>query len=132
MSDESDESESVPVKTGETTVLGIDQGAEALLAVLFGWLSGIVFLLVESNNEYVRFNAFQAVLVYAAVFVVGIVSGFIPIIGWMVGLAMLPITFILWFVLLIKAYKGGATGERFKLPIIGDLAEEHIDKLPKL
>lgn len=54
--------------------------------------------------------------------------GMIPYVGWifslmiaMIGLLIFLIGFILWIILMYNAY----LGEKYKLPIIGDIAEKH-------
>lgn len=39
-----------------------------------------------------------------------------------IGGLVFVVMFILWLILLIKSYQG----EKFKLPVIGDIAEKHI------
>jgi uncharacterized membrane protein len=119
------------VKTASGTILGIDQGAEALLAVALLWVTGAVFLIIERENEYVRFHAFQSVILFLGLTVVGTVATAIPLVGWLIALAVAPVTVVLWILLMMKAYEGGATGERFKIPIIGDIAESNLKSLPK-
>jgi uncharacterized membrane protein len=53
------------------------------------------------------------------------VLGFIPIIGLLISFLLSPIAFILWLILLYQAFQG----KWFKLPIIGDFAEEQSNKL---
>jgi uncharacterized membrane protein len=128
--DESEDSSLVESKPG--TVLGIDQGAEAVLAVALTWVTGALFLVIESKNEYVRFHAFQAVILFLGLTVVGAVLGMIPFVGGLLGLATALVAIGLWILLLIKAWEGGKTGERFKIPIIGDITEANLKGLPKI
>jgi uncharacterized membrane protein len=46
---------------------------------------------------------------------------FIPIIGWVIGMLLSLTALILWIILMIKAFQG----EKFKLPIVGDIAEQN-------
>jgi len=43
----------------------------------------------------------------------------------LLGLILWPLSMILWIVLMIKAYQG----EKFKLPVIGDFAEQVMEKI---
>lgn len=91
-------------------------------------IPAIIFLVMEpyNKNKFVRFHAWQNIFFAIALTVLWIglaIIGMIPIIGWLtivlwplVGLAAL----VVWILLLIKANKG----EKWKLPIIGDLAEK--------
>jgi uncharacterized membrane protein len=82
----------------------------------------IVFLLVEPYNRrvFVRFHAFQCLFFAGALVTTSIVLSFIPILGWIASFFISLAAFVTWIVLLIKAYGG----EKFKLPVIGDLAEK--------
>ena len=91
-------------------------------------IPAIIFLVVApyNRNSYVRFHAWQSIFFSLACVVFDIALGIVgrlPFLGWitlfvwpLVGLAFL----ILWILLLVKAF----SGERYKLPIIGDLAEK--------
>jgi len=103
------------------TSTGIQANAAALLSYLVGFISGIVFLVIEKENKFVRFHAMQSTIVSGSLFVLQIVLSFIPflvMLSPLVGLAGLA----LWIILMIKAYQG----EMFKLPVIGDIAEKKI------
>ncbi len=103
------------------TSTGIQANVAALLSYLVGFISGIVFLVIEKENKFVRFHAMQSTIVSGSLFVLQIVLGFIPflvMLSPLVGLAGLA----LWIILMIKAYQG----EMFKLPVIGDIAEKKI------
>ena len=73
-----------------------------------------------NRSPFIRFHAWQSIFFGIAVAVVHLVLGVIPILGWIlmvpVGLAFL----ILWISVMIKASKG----ERYKIPFIGNFAEQ--------
>ena len=100
---------------------GIQPNVAALLSYVLGWITGLVFYLIEKENKFVRFHAFQSIVVFGGFTVLTIVLTLIPVVGWM----LLPVAYIgelvLWVVLLIKAYQG----EKFKLPVAGDMAEKN-------
>ena len=91
-------------------------------------IPAIVFLVLEPFNKkrFVRFHAFQCIFFAIAWTVLWIVLAFIghiPFLGWatlllwpLVGLA----GFVIWLILVLKAYQG----QMFKLPVIGDMAEQ--------
>ena len=99
----------------EKTSTGLDENIAGLLCYILGWVSGIVFLLIEQDNKFVRFHATQSIIVFGIVTVAGIILSFVPFIGWLVP----AISFILWVVLMFKAYQG----TRYKIPWAGNLAE---------
>ncbi|MFO7816614.1 MAG: DUF4870 domain-containing protein [Desulfovibrionales bacterium] len=105
----------------KNTVLGIDENIEALLCYVLGWLTGIVFLLLEKENQFVRFHAMQSLVVFLGLFVLSFVLGWIPIIGFLTFI-IFPLGVILWILLMIKAFQG----EKYKLPWAGDFAEKQV------
>ena len=86
------------------------------------FFAAVIFLLVEpyNRNRFVRFHAFQSILFTIAWVVLhGVVI--IPYLGWALWPVVELAFLICWIVLLIKAYQG----VMFKLPVIGDFAEQH-------
>lgn len=106
------------------TVLGITENLESLLCYALGWISGIVFLLMEKENELVRFHALQSLVTFGALHLASFVVLFIPILGILLSLLLWPFGLVLWIILMIKAYKG----ERYKLPVVGDFVEQQLAK----
>lgn len=109
------------------TSLGLDENVEALLTYVLGWITGIVFLVIEKESKFVRFHALQSTLAFLGLTVLSIILtpvGILPLIGILVALVnwiIWVIGIITWIVCMIKAYQG----QKFKLPIIGNIAEKH-------
>jgi uncharacterized membrane protein len=91
----------------------------ALLCYVGGWISGIVFLVLEQKNRFVRFHALQSIIVFGIITLVATVFGNLPVVGRFFGTIIGITAFILWIILMVKAL----SGEYFKLPLSGDLAE---------
>jgi len=93
-------------------------GAIAYLTVI----PAIVFLLLEPYNRspFVRFHSYQSIAFGVVSLVVHLVLGVIPIIGWVAGVFVSLAFFVIWLITLFKASRG----EWFKLPLIGDFAEQ--------
>lgn len=106
------------------TSTGIQQNVAGLLCYLVGWVTGIVFLIIEKENKFVRFHAVQSIVVFGGYTVIAIILSFIPIIGWIIGLLLGIAAFILWIMLMLKAYQG----QTYKVPIAGKIAEDQINK----
>jgi len=112
----------------EKTSTGLEANVAGLLCYVLGWVSGLVFILIEKENKFVRFHAMQSIVTFGAITVVSIVLsilGLIPFIGiafdiinWIIGL----LAFVLWIVMMVKAYQG----TMYKLPWAGNLAEKWV------
>ncbi|MFC1955985.1 DUF4870 domain-containing protein [Chloroflexota bacterium] len=102
-------------KTGS----GLQQNVAGFLCYVLGWITGIIFLIIEKENKFVRFHAIQSIVVFGAYTVLAIILNFIPVIGWILGMLFGIVAFILWIVLMLKAYQG----QLYKLPVAGNIAE---------
>jgi len=107
------------------TSSGLEQNIAGLLCYLFWFITGIIFLVIEKENQFVRFHAMQSIFLGVAIIIVSFILTIIPFIGWLISLLLFPLTLVLWVFMMFKAYKG----ELFKFPVIGDIAEQQIDKV---
>lgn len=94
----------------------------AALCYAFGIISGVVFLVLEpfSKDRLIRFHAFQSIFFSIASMVAPTAVSFVPFVGWVVGPMLGLASVVLWVVLIVKAVQGA----KFKLPVIGDYAEQ--------
>lgn len=106
------------------TSLDLDENVEGLLCYIVGWITGIVFLVLEKENKFVRFHALQSLLTFLPLSVLAWLLGWIPFVGWVLGVLVWILTAILWLILMFKAYRG----EKYKLPLVGDIAEKGIGR----
>ena len=110
--------------------IGLESNIGGLLSYVLGWITGLVFFLMEQKDEFIRFHAMQSIIVFGALTVVLIVLGMLqmlPVIGilFLVLESLVGIfALVLWIVLMVKAYQG----ERLKLPWAGNLAERYSSK----
>lgn len=102
------------------TSTGLTENVAGLLCYLLGFITGIIFILIEKENKFVRFHAMQSIIAFGALFVLQILLGLLPLI-WMLGSLVGLAGVGLWIFMMYKAFQG----EKFKLPIIGDLAEKN-------
>ncbi|VVB55379.1 Uncharacterised protein [uncultured archaeon] len=104
----------------------------AALSYLAMPLVGIIVYIVSEKDKYARFHAIQSILVGAAALIiyipmifVSMVLMFIPVVGWLIALIIWLVIGLggigLWILLLYKAF----TGEKYKLPVLGDYAEKY-------
>ena len=103
----------------ETPQTGLSDNAAGALAYVT-IIPAIIFLIVEpyNKNSYIRFHSWQSIFLNIVAIVIGFIN-IIPILGQLIFLVGMLILFVAWIIVLLKALKG----ERFKLPLIGDLAE---------
>jgi len=101
--------------------LGIEANIAALLSYLLGFVTGIIFYVLEKENKFVRFHAMQSMLVFGVLFVLSIMLQFVIFILWPLVVILNIAGIALWVILMVKAYQG----EYFKLPIAGDIAEKN-------
>lgn len=119
--EETENSKVSETKKGKTSS-GLDENLAGLLCYLFGFITGIIFLLIEKDNRFVRFHALQSIFTFAAIFVVSMVINVIPLLGLLISVLLMPLSLVLWVVLMVQAYQG----KWFKLPIIGELVEKQL------
>ena len=123
------------------TSMNLEENIASLLCYIGIWLTGIIFFFLEKENKTVKFHAMQSILTFLPLTIIGwILIGPLGV-SWgqgsvygityaaptlspfyYIGLIVYALMFILWLVLIIKAYQG----EKFKLPIVGDIAEKQV------
>lgn len=99
----------------EKSSTGLDENVAGFLCYIFGFITGIVFLVVEKKSGFVKFHAKQSTITFLILLVISLILGWIPIFGFLI----LILSLILWLFLMIKALQG----ERYALPIVGKMAE---------
>jgi len=107
-------------KTEAASTLNLEPNIAGLLCYVAGWISGIVFLVLEQKNKFVRFHAIQSIIVFGILHLASIVLGHIWFVGWFFGVIIGVFGFILWLVLMVKAYHH----QLYKVPLAGDWAEK--------
>jgi len=106
---------------GDKTSMGLEQNIAGLLSYVLGWITGLVFFLLEKENKFVRFHAMQSIIVFGGLTVISLIISIIPLLGWVVSSLLSILALVLWILLMIKAYQN----VWFKLPLVGDLAEKY-------
>jgi uncharacterized membrane protein len=101
------------------TSTGLQENVAALLCYVLGWVTGLIFFLIEPNNKFIRFHAMQSIIVFGIFTLLSIIFNWFPF--WYILWPIISIlAFILWVILIVKAYQW----VYFKLPLVGDLAEK--------
>lgn len=114
----------------QKSALGLDENVTALIGYIAG-IVAIVLIFIEKDSKFVRFHAFQAALFWAVVLAIYFVltfilmflaflsSGLTALFSLLVYIFGLAVTVGVIF-LAVKSYQG----EKIKLPVIGEFAEE--------
>jgi uncharacterized membrane protein len=108
----------------ERTGMGMKARTAGLLCYLFGWVTGLIFFLLEKQSRFVRFHAMQSMLFFGSLSILQGVFSYIPFYG-AIGGALGLVMFIGWIFMMVKA----GHGQYYKLPLFGDLADRLIDQI---
>jgi len=104
----------------EKTSTGLDENVAGAIAYALGWITGVAILMMEPANKFVRFHAWQSVILFGGLSIAWFVAMSIPLVGWAVAFLVIPpLSAVLWLLLMFKAYQG----ERYKVPFAGEMAE---------
>jgi uncharacterized membrane protein len=127
-----------PVQTTKSST-GLDENIAALLSYVFGWVSGLIFFLIEKDSRLVRFHAMQSILLNVAALILGVAlwiawavlaiifSQVSEVLAGVISMVLGLLIFVFYIAILIavvlclvKAYQK----QYFKLPVIGSFAEK--------
>jgi uncharacterized membrane protein len=122
------------VPPDQETELGLDENVAAALSYVLGFITGLVMLFVESENDQVRFHAAQSTVVFGAIFlasialsIIQIMAGFSDILQFLLGaiLSLLGLVLwlgglVLWIYLIIWTYQGNDP----RIPVAAGIAED--------
>ncbi len=132
---DSTQSEPTSVSSGGSGAGGLEPNIAGALSYLLGFLTGLVFFLIEEEDEFVRFHAAQSMVVFGGLFVLAIVvqvfttvlGATAGLFGWLValvlGLIWLVISLgilVLWIFLMVRAYQGKTP----RIPIAAGIADD--------
>ena len=119
------------MQTSQSAQPGMSENVAGLLCYVLGWVTGIIFFLID-KRPFVRFHAAQSIVVFGGLHVLNIVVGIIFGAGFMMtggwgafglGWALYSlidlVAFVLWIVLMVKAYQG----EKFRVPVAAGIAQ---------
>jgi uncharacterized membrane protein len=102
---------------------GLKKTTSGALAYVLGPVTGIIFLVIE-KDPFVRFHAMQSTVVFVVLFVLQWVLG-ITIILFPLSALIGIISFVLWLILIYKAWQG----EQWEVPILGKVAKDLLKKV---
>jgi uncharacterized membrane protein len=102
--------------------LNMSENVTALIAYLFGWLSGLIVFLLEKESRFVRFHALQSLVFFGGMSLILSVLGPIPAVGWIFAVVGGILTFAFWLIGMVNAYRG----ELYRFPVVGDFVARQI------
>ncbi len=119
-------------------------------AISYIWIVGVIFFFLEKENKFVRFHAMQSIIfgiTNTVVMIVLLVVGFVltfafgiggTMVGGGIGTLISMLVWVVWLLFwliamalligLILAAVRAYQGQKFKLPIIGNIAESIVEK----
>jgi uncharacterized membrane protein len=112
------------VSTEAESSTGLSANVAGLLCYVLGWITGIIFIVLEKKSTFVKFHAWQSIMTFGVLTVAQLVLGWIPFVGWILSILIGILMFVLWLILIIQA----GTGKMWKVPGAGDWAERQISK----
>jgi len=108
--------------------LDLNQKFMAALTYLLGFVTGAIFLTFEKKDKFIRYHAYQSILVsilwLVVVIFIGIIPFPVPFLQSFINLLLWIGFFVIWVFLMVKAFNG----EQYKLPYIGEWAEKQVAK----
>jgi uncharacterized membrane protein len=112
---------------GAAAGTGIQENVAGLLCYVMGWVTGLVFFLID-KRPFVRFHAAQSIVIFGGITVLYWVLSILFSFGGLAGWAILSLVFtviwlgsvVLWILCMVKAYQG----QRFEVPIAADFAKK--------
>ena len=126
-----------PATPPAQTSIGLQPNIAGLLCYVAGWITGIIFLVIEKKSQFVKFHAWQSIMTFGILTGVQIIISILSAIAlstfsfglWQFAHVVLIIVWLLivglWIALIVLAY----SGKMWKLPVIGNWAEKQASKV---
>ena len=126
-----------PATSPAETSIGLQPNIAGLLCYVAGWITGIIFLVIEKKSTFVKFHAWQSIMTFGILTVVQIIISILSAIAlstfsfglWqfahVVGIIVWLLTVGLWIALMVLTY----SGKMWKVPLVGDWAEKQASKV---
>jgi uncharacterized membrane protein len=117
---------------GGSSVTGLAPNMAGALAYLLGPITGILFLVIEKENRFVRFHAMQSTVTCLAMLIVSFALSLLmsmPLLGWIIAIVsplFSVLCFLLWLWLMWKAFQG----DEWEVPVLGAFARTQVAGAP--
>jgi uncharacterized membrane protein len=113
-----------PGSVAATGTSGMSENVAGLLCYVLGWVTGLIFFLID-KRPFVRFHATQSIVVFGGLTVIRIALTVLAGgVGFGLSVLISLVGIVLWILLMVKAFQG----ERYRVPIAADLADQMFGK----
>src|SRR5213078_690623 len=106
--------------------VGSNKKTYTILAYLFWWVTGLIFLFVGKDDPDVKWNAANSVVFFGGLSIISFVIGLITVVG-LLSLVLFAVGFVYWVIFLVKALQGN--GERIPTPGLSGFMNQYVDQL---
>lgn len=103
----------------QNSSLGLPANIAGPLCYILGWITGLIFFFLEKKSSFVKFHAIQSILISVVLMVLLAVAYYTPGLSSVLYPLARIISILLLLFLMFKAFRG----EKFRLPVIGPIAE---------
>jgi len=105
-------------------VFNLNENVAGALSYVLCFFSGIFFLVAERKNKFVRFHALQSTILFLGLCILNVILKWLPLIGGLLSGVVNIVIIVAWAFLIFMAFQG----RTFKVPVIGDVVYEKINK----
>lgn len=109
----------------KSTSMGIEEHVANALCYALGWLSGLIILLIEKENDTVRYHAAQSIIVFGSVTVINIILPMFLFIGFSLMSLLNLAAFVFWVVFIVTALNK----KPLKIDFLASYAEQLSEKI---
>lgn len=125
-----------PAAAAASGTSGMEENVAGLLCYLFGWLGGLIFLLID-KRPFVKFHGAQSIalsICFVPVWILYLIFSFVltaitAAMHFPIGILsffLFPLIMLAFFVAFVFCMYKAYQHEKFKLPIIGNLVEKMV------
>lgn len=82
---------------------GLPNNIALFLCYVLGWLSGLIMILIEKENDTVRYHAAQSIVIFGSYTVLNMLLPFVPFLGALLMSVLFLAALISWLALMVMA-----------------------------
>lgn len=116
---------------------GLPSNVAAAIATFFPLLGGVIFLVLEKKDRFVRFYAMQSVFMGGLLVALALALGLaevifrqIPLIGWLIAFAFALVNLLFslaWLVVWVIAIVKALTSVEWEVPVLGRYVRKYLE-----